>query len=391
MRLCSLLPAFLLAAAPLAAADLGQLIEQTVRDIPEEQLSEPGSPVLAERLAELLPAATELGLDPAQLLELKLRVAEARLDAEQADLAETLVKEALAAELSPVLRQRAGLALVAAWELRLGQAEKPEELPDPVQALAALGEFDAQVRGRALAVRGQHLAFTEGNAAQAAYLEALQVLKDEDPRTRVPVYALLVVQKERDGENPEAVLAWLEGLQADPAVGHVINDVLAEGEQMIGKPAPPLAAKRLDVEGAFDLAQQQGKQVLVYFFATWCGPCAQSTPAVVRVAQTHPDLVVVGVSLDTKDSLPNLAEYRQRYGVTYPLIGESLGWDGELDDNWYLTGIPSLFLVSPEGKVVATDLVKADTEATVAAIEAAIRGEGPLVPEAAEALEAPIP
>jgi hypothetical protein len=112
---------------------------------------------------------------------------------------------------------------------------------------------------------------------------------------------------------------------------------------------------------------------------------------VVRVAQAHPELVVVGVSLDTKDSLPNLAEYRQRYGVTYPLIGESLGWDGELDDTWYIGGIPALFLVSAEGKVQAKDLVKGDTEATVAAIEAALRGDKPLVLPGTEDLEAPIP
>ncbi len=50
-------------------------------------------------------------------------------------------------------------------------------------------------------------------------------------------------------------------------------------------------------------------EVLVDFFATWCGPCNMLSPVIEQVAAEHPELTVLKIDVD---ELPTLA---QRYGV----------------------------------------------------------------------------
>ncbi len=59
----------------------------------------------------------------------------------------------------------------------------------------------------------------------------------------------------------------------------------------------------------FDELSAKG-DVLVDFFATWCGPCNMLSPVIENLANAHPELNVLKVDVD---ELPALA---QRYGVS---------------------------------------------------------------------------
>lgn len=59
----------------------------------------------------------------------------------------------------------------------------------------------------------------------------------------------------------------------------------------------------------FDELSAKG-DVLVDFFATWCGPCNMLSPVIENLANAHPELTVLKVDVD---ELPALA---QRYGVS---------------------------------------------------------------------------
>ncbi len=60
----------------------------------------------------------------------------------------------------------------------------------------------------------------------------------------------------------------------------------------------------------FDALINEGKTVLVDFFATWCGPCKMLAPVLEEVAPDYPDVEFVKVDVDEE------GELARRYGVS---------------------------------------------------------------------------
>lgn len=87
---------------------------------------------------------------------------------------------------------------------------------------------------------------------------------------------------------------------------------------------PALAAaaplESLDRKGLDDVvAANKGKVVMLNFFATWCPPCRQEIPDLVKLHEEYAQkgVVVIGLSVDEdKDAVPG---FLQKLGVNYPV------------------------------------------------------------------------
>ena len=113
--------------------------------------------------------------------------------------------------------------------------------------------------------------------------------------------------------------------------------------------APDLTMETLDGR-AISLADQRGKVVLVNFWATWCGPCREEIPYLVRLAERYPDhLTVIGVSEDHGPPA-TVAAFAGQYGVNYPIVMSTpeikRGFPG-------VFALPTSFVVDPDGRIVA--------------------------------------
>lgn len=70
----------------------------------------------------------------------------------------------------------------------------------------------------------------------------------------------------------------------------------------IGSPAPDFTVQ--DSDRSVTLSQYRGKVVVLNFWATWCPPCIQETPAMVEMTRRMKDkgVVVLAVSIDADDA-----------------------------------------------------------------------------------------
>lgn len=388
MRLVVLLAA----AAALRAASAGDVLAAADGSLTEVQREEPGSTARAEAIAAALEGAD---LPPIERLAVRLSLAESWLDGHQplrcAEIATAVMKDAA---LTAPLRERAALARAAAARALLRDGSREAAVAE-LDALAAAGEAGPRAAAHLHIARAElGMALNDERkpsdipAALVALDAALTLLKDMPSAERIPVYLLRLTAMERGGAKPAEVLAWIQARVADPAAAEVAASAITAGDRMVGQPAPALKAPRLDKPGQpFDLAALRGKPVLIDFFASWCAPCAAVAPAVARFAAQHPDIHIIGVSLDNPQTMGDLPAFLAKHAITWPVVGESLGWDGELDDAWRVDGIPSLILVNADGTVAANELVGGTTQETLDKLEEAVRA----LPKPAKNAAAPFP
>ncbi|MBA2481180.1 MAG: TlpA family protein disulfide reductase [Planctomycetes bacterium] len=377
LGLCSVL-----CAVPSAgAATVAEYLAQVSANIPDDEIKEPGSQARAKAIAGLL--NEDLGLTPSDLIDLRLELAEAWLDALKPDEAEKAIGDVLAGtDAASAQRERAGLTWAAAFEVRLLTAPDPALLPSPIETVAVFGDLGQRVAARVHSVQAKRLLavkkdgkVADPDAALAHFDRALELLKDDTPEQRIPVYHLRLLAMEAVGHNAEAVQKWLHAHREDPAAAEVLDTALTSGQKLIGQAAPELKAKRLDGgDGEIDIAAFKGKPVLVDFFATWHKPCGAIAPAISAIATKYAamGLVTVGVSLDNKETIGQLPGYIAANAITYPIVGDALGWDSELDDAWHVDSIPTLILIDANGRIAAIDLHAATAEETTRNLENAL-------------------
>ena len=134
-----------------------------------------------------------------------------------------------------------------------------------------------------------------------------------------------------------------------------------------GDIAPEFNVKDLNGK-PLKLADYHGKYVLLDFWATWCGPCVGETPnmkAIYDAFGKNARFAMISLSLDSDPAAPKRFARNRDLVWTQGFLGD---WSNDKVTATYgVYGIPAIFLIGPDGKIVATDLRGARIHKTVAA------------------------
>ena len=107
-------------------------------------------------------------------------------------------------------------------------------------------------------------------------------------------------------------------------------------------------------------ALNTGKPIVVNFWASWCGPCADEAPVIQDAfRRTGDKFIFVGV--DVQDTDADAQAFMRKYGLTY-LNGS--GNAGPISVQYGMRGVPETYFIAPDGRLIRkwNTLTAADLE-----------------------------
>ncbi|MGH8945339.1 MAG: TlpA family protein disulfide reductase [Acidimicrobiia bacterium] len=130
------------------------------------------------------------------------------------------------------------------------------------------------------------------------------------------------------------------------AVGWLLGSAPEETARS-GGPAPDFAVEMIG-GGRFDLSdhlEHDGRPLVLNLWASWCLPCREEIPEIDAFAADHPEIAVLGVSV--QDTEAGAVAFAEELAPGYPLAIA----DAAFDAAYPRIGLPATYVIDADGIV----------------------------------------
>lgn len=149
---------------------------------------------------------------------------------------------------------------------------------------------------------------------------------------------------------PHLVTAALVPIVLLAALGFVmVGRLPVSSPAVVGSAAPDFSLADLD-GNPLRLADLRGRPVILYFWASWCGPCVEEFPLLREASARHEQhgLAVVGIVVDDRSEAAR--DFMARNGATWPAAMDP---GGRVAAAYGILGPPQTYFIGADGTIAA--------------------------------------
>lgn len=112
--------------------------------------------------------------------------------------------------------------------------------------------------------------------------------------------------------------------------------------------------------GTIKLSDYRGKWVFLNFWATWCPPCIKEMPSMEVFYNKFKEnnLTLLAVSVDAEGASV-VKPFVEKYGLTFEIF---LDPQNKVSKEFKVFGLPSTYVINPEGQIAAQAMGPRDWE-----------------------------
>ena len=103
------------------------------------------------------------------------------------------------------------------------------------------------------------------------------------------------------------------------------------------------------------LSSLRGKVVIVNFWASWCNPCVEEFPSLIKLVEHFKGAVAL-IAVSNDEDVADIRTFLSAFGMKSfdKLPGARIVWDKgrNLADRWGVSKIPESYLLGKDGKLV---------------------------------------